>query len=69
VQPNEAADQQDAEPLDLEVPLDDADFDIQPAKAAPATGFKPRDAFDPEIFNRRHAKRAFTGLPASLGSK
>jgi hypothetical protein len=66
---DEAADQQDAEPLDFEEPLDDADFDFQPAKAAPAARFKPRDAFDPEIFNRRHAKRAFTGLPASLGSK
>ncbi len=68
-QPNETAGQQHAESLDLEEPLDDADFDIQPAKAAPAVRFKPRDAFDPEIFNRRHAKRAFTGLPASLGLK
>jgi hypothetical protein len=35
----------------------------KPAAATPK--FKPRDAFDPEIFNRRHATRALSGLPSN----
>jgi hypothetical protein len=43
--------------------IDDTDGADNPASKA-ALPFKPRDAFDPEIFNRRHATRAFTGLPS-----
>jgi hypothetical protein len=50
--------------------FDSLEADTKPLpKAASTPKFKPRDAFDPEIFNRRHAKRAFSGVPASISEK
>jgi hypothetical protein len=57
------------EALDEDLSFDDIQLDAKSVKASAPPKFKPRDAFDPEIFNRRHAKRAFTGAPASANAK
>jgi hypothetical protein len=56
----------DASALDAEVASEmEAELASLEKPTAATPTFKPRDAFDPEIFNRRHAKRALSGLPSN----
>jgi hypothetical protein len=64
VDSSEAYSPADASALDTEVASEiEAELTSLEKPAAATPKFKPRDAFDPEIFNRRHATRAFSGLP------